>query len=325
MRRTSMDRLRCSGRRTGTTSTRSRLCSPLAQGRASSNRYGVTPLHEAATIGSAAVVNALLRAGAPANAAYGEGETAAHAGRTIGQRRVRQTAPRGGRRCECRRDVPRPDGADAGGRRESCPGGQGAARRRRATEHADGRIHLPETDRRRGRDHSRSSAGRDHRVDACGEAGGARRGQRTHRRRRRPERGRAAVRLHRDADRDLQRPLRVCQDADRQGRQRQRRLAVHRRRDAEPREVHESTESARCRERREPSGCGSASARQTRGPECGLYQDRSPATGAGQHQRGARLDAALSRGARHRSRLSETARRCRARTHRSDSRTARRR
>ena len=40
------------------------------------NRYGVTPLHEAATIGSAAIVNALLRAGAQANAAYGEGETA---------------------------------------------------------------------------------------------------------------------------------------------------------------------------------------------------------------------------------------------------------
>jgi ankyrin repeat protein len=40
------------------------------------NRYGVTPLHEAATIGSAPVINALLRAGAKADAAYGEGETA---------------------------------------------------------------------------------------------------------------------------------------------------------------------------------------------------------------------------------------------------------
>ena len=36
----------------------------------------VTPLHEAATLGNAAIVNALLRAGAQANAAYGEGETA---------------------------------------------------------------------------------------------------------------------------------------------------------------------------------------------------------------------------------------------------------
>jgi ankyrin repeat protein len=40
------------------------------------NRYGVTPLHEAATIGSSAIVAALLRAGAQADAAYGDGETA---------------------------------------------------------------------------------------------------------------------------------------------------------------------------------------------------------------------------------------------------------
>jgi ankyrin repeat protein len=32
------------------------------------NRYGVTPLHEAATIGSASVVSALLRAGAKPDA-----------------------------------------------------------------------------------------------------------------------------------------------------------------------------------------------------------------------------------------------------------------
>jgi len=39
------------------------------------SRYGVTPLHEAASIGSAPIVNALLRAGASVDASYGEGET----------------------------------------------------------------------------------------------------------------------------------------------------------------------------------------------------------------------------------------------------------
>src|SRR5918993_1351866 len=39
------------------------------------NRYGVTPLHEAATVANATIVNALLRAGGDANAAYGDGET----------------------------------------------------------------------------------------------------------------------------------------------------------------------------------------------------------------------------------------------------------
>ncbi len=39
------------------------------------NRYGVTPLHEAATVANAAIVDILLKAGADANATYGEGET----------------------------------------------------------------------------------------------------------------------------------------------------------------------------------------------------------------------------------------------------------
>jgi ankyrin repeat protein len=54
-------------------SIRPRRCCAPAPARAA-NRYGVTPLHEAATLGSAAMIEALLKAGADANAAYGEGK-----------------------------------------------------------------------------------------------------------------------------------------------------------------------------------------------------------------------------------------------------------
>jgi len=39
------------------------------------NRFGVTPLHEAATVGNAEMLKALLEAGGDANATFGEGET----------------------------------------------------------------------------------------------------------------------------------------------------------------------------------------------------------------------------------------------------------
>jgi ankyrin repeat protein len=39
------------------------------------NRFGVTPLHEAATVGNAVMLKAMLEAGGDANAAFGEGET----------------------------------------------------------------------------------------------------------------------------------------------------------------------------------------------------------------------------------------------------------
>ena len=39
------------------------------------NRFGVTPLHEAATVGNPEMLKALLEAGGDANAAFGEGET----------------------------------------------------------------------------------------------------------------------------------------------------------------------------------------------------------------------------------------------------------
>jgi ankyrin repeat protein len=39
------------------------------------NRFGVTPLHEAVTVGNAEMLKALLEAGGDANAAFGEGET----------------------------------------------------------------------------------------------------------------------------------------------------------------------------------------------------------------------------------------------------------
>jgi uncharacterized protein len=39
------------------------------------NRFGVTPLHEAATVGNAEMLQAMLEAGGNANAAFGEGET----------------------------------------------------------------------------------------------------------------------------------------------------------------------------------------------------------------------------------------------------------
>ena len=81
------------------------------------NRYGVTPLHEAATIGSAPIVNALLRAGADVDATYGEGETplmlAARSGNIESVKLLVEAGPR-----ECGGEIPRTDGADAGGGRE---------------------------------------------------------------------------------------------------------------------------------------------------------------------------------------------------------------
>ena len=65
----------CTGRRTGTTSDASKALIAAGAKTSVASRYGVTPLHEAATIGSAPIVNALLRAGATADATYGEGET----------------------------------------------------------------------------------------------------------------------------------------------------------------------------------------------------------------------------------------------------------
>ena len=98
-----------------------------------SNRYGVTPLHEAATIGNAAIVNALLRAGADANAAYGEGETPLMMAARTGSVESVKLLLEAGADVERRREVPRPDGADVRGGRESRRRRQGAARGRRAT------------------------------------------------------------------------------------------------------------------------------------------------------------------------------------------------
>ena len=84
------------------------------------NRYGVTPLHEAATVGNAAIVSALLRAGADADAAYGDGETPLMiAARTGSVDAVKALLERGAK-VNADGAVPRTDRADVGGRREPC-------------------------------------------------------------------------------------------------------------------------------------------------------------------------------------------------------------
>jgi ankyrin repeat protein len=136
------------------------------------NRYGVTPLHEAATIGSASVVSALLRAGAKPDATYGEGETplmlAARSGNVDSVKLL----------LEANADVNAAEkfrGQTAlmlAATENHAAVVKALARRRRTAQHALGRIHVPETDRRRGRNHPRSSSGWNHRVDA-GRAQGA--------------------------------------------------------------------------------------------------------------------------------------------------------
>ena len=72
------------------------------------------------TIGSAPIVNALLRAGATADAAYGEGETPLMLAARSGNVDAVKLLARGWRERERRREIPRPDGVDAGGGREPC-------------------------------------------------------------------------------------------------------------------------------------------------------------------------------------------------------------
>ena len=129
-----------------------RCCGPEREANAAYGE-GETPLMLAARIGNVEAVTLLLEAGAEANAAEKfRGQTALMLAATENHAPVRA------RRC-------------------SPPAPQ--------VEHPDRRIHVPETDRRRRRDHPRPAAGRDHGADARRAAGRDRRRDRADRRRRR--------------------------------------------------------------------------------------------------------------------------------------------
>ena len=67
---------RCTGPRTGTTPKRSACCSQAGADAKAVNRYGATPLSEAAALGNAAIIEQLLKAGADPNTrTTADGET----------------------------------------------------------------------------------------------------------------------------------------------------------------------------------------------------------------------------------------------------------
>ena len=78
----------------------------------------MTPLHEAATIGNAAIVNALLRAGADADAAYGDGETPLMMAARTGSVEAVKLLLEAGAEVNAAEQFRGQTRADAGGRRE---------------------------------------------------------------------------------------------------------------------------------------------------------------------------------------------------------------
>ena len=127
-----------------------------------------------------------------------------------------------------RGEIPRTDGADVGGRREPRRHRSGTRRGRRRGQRADRRYDFQDlTGGAGGIIHDRPQGGLTALIFAARQ-GSSEAAERTHRRGRRSERDRAAIRLHRAADGDLQRPLCPRHAMLEKGAS-QRRLALHRR------------------------------------------------------------------------------------------------
>ena len=97
-----------------------RSCSLNAGANAkAANRYGVTPLHEAATVGNAPMIEALLKAGADPNATFGEGETPLMTAARTGNVDAVKMLLTFGATVNARESLARADGADVGRCRKS--------------------------------------------------------------------------------------------------------------------------------------------------------------------------------------------------------------
>ena len=241
------------------------------------------------------MIEALLDAGADPNARAGRRRNAADDGARDRQRGGRAAARRPRRERQRHGSLARPDGADVGRDRESRSRRAAAHRARRRRQRAFDALRVPGADRRQRRHHPRSSRGRPHGPDVRRATGFGRNDRSPARGRRRHERQRAAVRLHAAPDGDLQRALRARVAPGRPGRERQRRLAVHRHRDAQPRDVQQPAEPARYGQRRHQPRPHHDPAGARRGPEPAVHEENSAAPGAGRHQRPAGRHPALSR------------------------------
>ena len=100
--------------------------------------------------------------GAQANAVYGEGETALMLAARSGSVESVKLLLEAGADVNAAEKFRGQTALMLAAAENHAPVVKALLARRRAAEHAHGRIHLPEADRRRGRDHSRPRAGRDH-------------------------------------------------------------------------------------------------------------------------------------------------------------------
>ena len=96
-------------------------CSSTVRTRPAQNRFGATPLGEAAKAANSKIVALLLKAGAPVDAANKDGETALMLASRTGSKDVVSQLIASGRERERARGVARPDRAHVGGRRRAMP------------------------------------------------------------------------------------------------------------------------------------------------------------------------------------------------------------
>ena len=123
------------GGRTGTTTRPSRCCFAPARDVKARNRYGATPLSEAVSAGSAAMVEALLKAGAdPKTLTTDDGETVLMTAARAGNADVVRLLLDRGADVNARENVQGTDRPDVGGGRTPSRRREAAARARRRLE-----------------------------------------------------------------------------------------------------------------------------------------------------------------------------------------------